>query len=305
MRINSRRKNNGFTLIETMLVAVIIAMVLYGTINFMTQRAEQARIDRSSLQMQQILNAGLAYYLQNSAWPPNIGCLQGSGGGLCTNAYLPNPFNSPWAGAAYTAGPGSNPALFTVSVTVEGAIKGAATAKALAGTLPLSNASGLVVTASVNIPGQNLNNARAVNFAGLYHQGACVPVPVCPVDPNSGVSMVPQIIVAPVQVSGVNDPSSSNVYPISSFTAYATGNATPPTNTSPPACTNSTVTPSCPALSAPYSAYWRVCMQVVTEKGDIQSTNTSSWGNYVTMLAITRCVVASEPSGTPITTWGN
>ena len=36
------------------------------------------------------------------------------------------------------------------------------------------------VTAQVTTPGQNLNNARSVNFVGIYHNGACVPVPNCP-----------------------------------------------------------------------------------------------------------------------------
>ena len=43
-----------------------------------------------------------------------------------------------------------------------------------------SSANTCEVVAAVNIPGQNLNNAGAVTFAGLYYHGGCVPVPQCP-----------------------------------------------------------------------------------------------------------------------------
>lgn len=317
MRTNRRFNSKGFTLVEVMLVLVIVAMAMYGAIRLVTQRAEQARIDRSSLQMQQILNAGLAYYLQNGYWPDSVSCLQG--GSSCTVTYLPSSFNSPWSANPYSAGPctstnfpngPNNPAMFCVSVDTVGAINGQATANILAGTLPLATVTGLNVTAYVNIPGQNLNNARAVNFAGLYHHGGCVPVPSCPVDPQTGITMIPQIMVVPVQVSGLNDPITGpnpNVYPISSFTAYATGNANPPTSTSPPLCTGQTALSMACTPEANVSAYWRVCMQIVTEKGDVATTNPGMdyWGHYVTMLAITRCAVNNEPAGSTFSVYGN
>ena len=186
------------------------------------------------------------------------------------------------------------------------------------------------IVASVNIPGQNLNNATAVNYGGLYHNGACVPAPTCPVDKN-GQTMNPEIMVVPVSVSGVNDqpqpPGSGNtpvVYPISSFSAYAQGDPTSKTgapitvtgSSGPPVCKSDTGTNticySDMQNGTPITSgkYWRVCLQVVTEKGPVSwgsdttaGTTNSSWGEYATILAITRCTPQSEPTGSGFNVW--
>ncbi|MBV9576287.1 MAG: prepilin-type N-terminal cleavage/methylation domain-containing protein [Gammaproteobacteria bacterium] len=308
----------GFTLIEMLLVLVVVSILIWSSVGYIQQRMQQARIDKTTAQMQQILNAGLSYYVANGSWPPTVSCLQGSGGGGCSGStvYLPTSITSPWSGGAYNVY--SSTSLFYVytTVTTLTAVNSGNIARIIAGSLPLAYVSAAVppaaatscgtgvtmcnVITSVNIPGQNINNARSVNFAGLYHHGACVPVPTCPVD-ASGNTMTPQVMVVPVSVSGVNDANTSNVYPISSFTAYATGPAA-----NPPACASTGATQT--ACSATYtsSTYWRACMQVVTEKGDVSVTNTGTtganiWGSKVTLLAITRCAVNNEPSGSPFT----
>ncbi len=325
----------GFTLIEILLVLVIISMIIYLGVGYVEQRALSARIDRTSLQMQQILNAGLAYYVANGNWPPNspnsaISYLQGS--------YLP-PQNvllqSPW-GQQYVAigSEGTPPAQFFVYTEVTAGKSTTSVANIIAGQLPMAyttseaptanappasgtacaaSATTCYVVSSVNVPGQNLNNASAVNFAGLYHHGGCVPVPTCPVDKN-GFQMTPEIMVVPVSVSGVNDPQSGNnppnVYPISSFTAYAVGDngASTPNGTSPPACDNNGSAPSCKTnlqTSGTAAAYWRVCLQVVTQQGNVVTTNSSQWGNLVTLMAITRCAIQNEPSGSDFSVFSN
>jgi hypothetical protein len=119
------------------------------------------------------------------------------------------------------------------------------------------------------------------------------------------------VFVVPVSVSGLNDSSgnpaatTTNLYPISSFTAYAT--AISAAGQDPVACTDISGTTdtsgyTCgekvgdyfPALS---QQTWRVCLQVVTQKGNVAQTNTSQWGNYVTLAAFTRCAIPGEPIG--------
>jgi prepilin-type N-terminal cleavage/methylation domain-containing protein len=328
---NSKHKREvGFTLIEILLVLVVVSMMIYGALLFYQQRTLQSHIDRTAAQMQQILNAALSYYLLNGAWPANIACLQGQGDPtLCKIAFLPAALVSPWGGVAYQTVASTDGALYYVYTTVSTVTAGSAPAiaESIAGSLPISYTSSdpgsattppnqttvckptmtsCTVAASVNIPGNNLNNARAINFAGLYRNGGCVPVPQCPVDYQSGYQMTPQIFVVPISVSGFNDSSGStqNVYPISSFTAYATG---PALAASVPSCTNksSTGSTSCGAISNanPTQQYWRACLQIVTEKGVLDTSSRPDWGDQVTVLAVTRCAVSNENAGSPFTVY--
>jgi prepilin-type N-terminal cleavage/methylation domain-containing protein len=321
MEVNMK-KQIGFTLIEMLLVLVIASMIIIMGIGYMQQRTQAMRNDRVSAQMQQILNAGLSYYVANGKWPVKISDLQSS------PAYLPATFKSPWGKGYFIA---NTPALFYAYTQIESAsTSGSAFANAsvIAGTLPLGytsretpiagsppSASSLcspgnrdcTVAASVNIPGQNLNNATAVNYAGLYHSGACVPAPECPVD-KDGKTMIPQIFVVPVQINGVNDnPSGTpNVYPISSFAAFAQtqfgGNPGP----KPQACPGSSSGNTCNisgGTPSPSDRYWRVCIAATTEKGSVSPTN-PNWGKYEgIVMAITRCAVNNEPTGSGFDVW--
>lgn len=331
--MRKQNRHGGFTLIEMLLVLVIAGMILYLMIGYVQQRSLSSRIDRASIQMQQILNAGLAYYVVNGSWPPTLNCLKGLGGSNCTGtvAYLPTTIKSPWGQDYEVSAPmvSGRPVLFYVytPITSAGITTGtaSATAQTIAGKLPLSYTSSSMslfgsppspstactasttncfVVSSVNIPGQNLNNAPAVNYAGLYKHGGCVPVPSCPVD-SRGNTMTPQIMVVPVSVSGINDPNSNNVYPISSFTAYAVG---PDTDANLSACQYGGTKVSCDPQNAVSNArYWRVCLQVMTDKGLVSQTNLGGynsnsypyypWGGNVTLMAITRCAITNEPSG--------
>jgi len=336
------KKAAGFTLIEMLLVIVIVGAIIYASAGYIQQKTMQMRIDRASTQMQQILNASMSFYITNGRWPTALAELQG--------VYLPPaavPLQSPWGGqyliSVYSPPPPANqnvppPQIYvSTPITATLATSGTATAAAnvIAGTLPLSYTTAATdgtkdqpptsdtpctvaspscsVVTSVNIPGQALNTARAVNFAGLYHHGACVPVPQCPVD-NQNKTMIPQIMVVPVSVSGLNDPSnpsgSNNIYPISSFAAYATGNK--PLDANPLNCNNSNVynggySNCTDANNGPSAtAYWRVCLQVVTEKGNAQLTNTTiNYGKNVTLMAITRCAVQNEPAGSSFQVFSN
>lgn len=358
MKTNDRMR--GFTLIEMLLVLTIISMVIYLGIGYIQQKSTSMRIDRASIQMQQILNAGLTYYIANGKWPD----LSSTGYQLTgTNDLQPNYFPSgtvanPFGGGNYYVMQGQGttsgsittppPYLYVITRIPGSASSGTAVAIAntLAGRLPLAytsttaptgagvpppndnscvggttNPSECYVVSMVNIPGQNLNNASAVNYAGVYHNGGCVPVPTCPVDAD-GNTMTPQIMVVPVAVSGSNDSQSTNVYPISSFTAYAmvttdgAGNAAP--NATPPACSTGSDTNCYSGVSGSTGTvittgkYWRVCLQVVTERGTVSwqtgsaatmtqpysnVTTANNWGATATLMAITRCAITNEPSG--------
>ena len=324
------RQNVGFTLLEMLLVLVIVAALLVIGMNYMQQKATAMRIDRTALQMQQILNAGLAYYVSNGKWP----CDPGQYGDtncsldrLKADNYLPNTsILSPWGqvismgvASAGSPSPTGQLANFYVYTKIPAINSSAVIANVIAGRLPMAYTTRAVtamppattpacssgincyVVTSVTIPGQNLNNASAINFAGIYNHGGCVPVPSCP------ASTTPQIMVAPASVSGFGTSATAptadaftgtppnatpNVYPISSFTAYATG-----PDAAPPSCDN--YVPACGGT--PSGLYWRVCAKIVTEKGTSNLTLLLSASNKladgITLIAFTRCAITGEPAG--------
>lgn len=354
MKKNKYKKLNGVTLVEMLLVLVIISMIILMSVGYLQQRTLAARIDRTATTMQQILNAALSYYVVNGTWPTSLACLQGVGGAPCTVQYLPNQLASPF-GQPYTLVPSTGtpaPLVYVYTPITSATASGTSVsiANILAGKLPLSYTTATTidantnlppndntcvvskggagspqtcyVVASVNIPGQNLNNATAVNYGGVYHNGACVPAPTCPVDKN-GQTMSPQILVVPVSVSGSTDQANPDrVYPISSFSAYALGDPNSATGapmtvtaaSGPPACQTDTAnSPNTKCYSDMQGGtaissgqYWRVCLKVVTEKGDVNwgsDMSKSNWGQYATILAITRCTPQTESFGSGFNVW--
>lgn len=308
----------GFTLIEMLLVLVIMAVILLAIASYTQQRTDALRRDRTVMQIQQIENAALAYYISQSTWPTNIAQLQLAG-------FLPRQttINNPY-GNSYFMNANNTTGTFAVCTEVLAGNPNTATATAqtIAGRLPMgfivdttpTDANCLpsqtprttcadnncTVVSVINIPGQNLNNARAVNFAGVYHHGGCVPVPACP-----GTNMTPAILAIPVSVSGMYS-NTTTIYPISSFTAYATapGNLNTP---GPSQCTNSAVPEACDlgsgGIASPTGMYWRVCLQIYTEKGLITASTNSIWASETGIVALTRCVPQNEPFGSSFSVW--
>jgi prepilin-type N-terminal cleavage/methylation domain-containing protein len=312
---------SGFTLMEMLLVMVIVSVIVVMGINYTTQKTEELRRDRAALQYQQILNAALAYYISTnaSAWP-TIAILK-------TNGYLPNlTLNNPWGNAYLTAT--VNNMFYVYSRVPSGTASLLSQANILAGRLPFAFATtssppatgslcaagsaACYVAAGVTIPGQNLNNARSINFANLYHHGACVPAPICP------ANMVQEVMAVPVSVAGVNDVGSSSIYAIHSFTAYAYGTyngggtnaplSTPDLAGDNVANCDNTAALACTGGSSggaidPSTSYWRVCLKVITSKGDVSATNPTQWAQYATILAVTRCAPVGEPYGSDFSVW--
>lgn len=347
------RKNlqKGFTLVELLLVIAIATSILGMFLGYTFQTGQQVRRDKAVMQIQQVINAALAFYTQNGRWPSKTGAtttttwiaLTNTGVELTDLQYLPAPttpptgtINSPYATPIYTSINATNNNFYVTTAmpkigTDNKNTSSVANANIIAGQLPfgvIANNTATTLTqtdpvplttlgcstttvpaacfvmTSVPPPGQNLNNARSINFAALYHGTACVPAPTCP------AGMIPQIFVVPTSVSGVNDPPTGcnppnrvtgckvNVYPISSYTAYAVGagygGSTSPGpnnylypgapyyytwgNNNMPSCTygktdlcfgrNNPLGTST-SVSVPTGYYWRVCLAVVTERGAV------------------------------------
>lgn len=337
----NKRHSKGFTLIEMLLVLVIVSGVIYIGAGYLQQRALSLRIDRTSGQMQQILNAGMSYYVNNTSNWPSAGALDGTNV-LQTGGYLPASMPSPWNGVAYQVY--ATTTNFYVSVKMPTTtLTSVNIAKTIAGTLPLSftDQSGSVTTsttpcttgsacyviASVNIPSQNLGNSQQVSFAGLYHSGACVPAPGCP----SGYTA--QAFAVPVAVNGYYtspDPASSpctatdksgcimTYYPLSGYTAYTTSDTPVDYATSKPVnCgTGSTTTGKCftdstnttEVNSGSGQKYWRVCISVTTSSGQVTIPGSGSmdnpWGQLTgTVMVMTRCQPPTENVGSQFTVW--
>jgi prepilin-type N-terminal cleavage/methylation domain-containing protein len=329
-----KNSTKGFTLIEMILVLGIIASIISMLVKYSFMRADQIRVDTAAVQMQQILNAGMAFYINNGYWPSQASATTPCGTVSSLkplqsppNDYLSANLNPPYNGASYGMNCSPNTGVFSVTLRfpAEGTSP-AAWIRILAGILPLATYTNNTVTSSVNIPGQNLNNARSVNFGNFYHQGGCVPAPTCP------ANMTPDIMVLPASLYGVNDaPGKTDYYPLYGFTAYAVGTAagisgqstaaaTPASPDQVADCNPSVTTPTqcnstCPASSpgsrstcTPISnstgtLYWRVCLIVRTEKGVVSQTADSTWGQYASLLAITRCVPVNESSGSDFSVW--
>lgn len=333
-----KQKQKGVTLIEILLVLAIMASLLILASGYMSSKISESRRDRMVLQMEQILNAGLAYYVNNGAWP-GAGVVD-SNNELEKNGYLPNTgtIMSPFS-YNYVVSSNTTNGTFSLCTTIPGTRNTPATggsgyytstieAGILAGRLPVAyvvdgalpssattcppsssspcNSESCTLVSQVNIPGQNLNNARSLNFGGAYHNGACVPAPVCP----GGTSMTQSIYVVPAAVSGNSD-GTSTVYPVSSFMAYAVGavSTSDPTKTdSAPTSPNNVsscvmsggkyVTMPCSSDVDPNGKYWRVCLFVVTENGIISTFGNPNWtAASGSVIAVTRCTPTNEPSG--------
>ncbi len=322
-------KPKGFSLLEMLLVMAIMSAILLMVVGYGTQRMEQFKRDKTALQMQQIMNAAMAYYTSQGKWPvaacdaaaTGLSVLQGAG-------YITaNMLKSPYATNYQISSQCSTGMLLLGTDALK-----ATNALIIGGSIPGGHVVGTTsVYGQINIPGQNLNNARSVNYAGIYSGGGCVPAPSCP------PGMSPSILVSPVSVSGINDAPtgctgglnspagcSGNVYPISSFTAFARGDAT-----GAPVLAGGSVSAGggpldCKVTAAPgamecnhalngvgnipfptgepnTTLYWRVCLSVITEKGRV-APGTDNQGRLMgSVLAITRCSPTNEsPAGSNI-----
>lgn len=322
----NKHKIQGVTLVEIMLVAAVVGMIMVMVVGFMQQKTEELRRNRVSMQIHSMLNAALTYYISNGTWPIRNDPYSG---GLGPYLRPPGPWFNPW-------GAGFDETNDTAAFYVCTDVKDQTTALMVSGTLPggyvspsgcrnpdgngaenytppagtCSPGHACYVVGSVNIPGQNLNNASAVNFAGTYHPNACVPAPECPVD-KDGNTMNLQIYAVPSSVSGEYDPG--NFYPITSYTAYVVGdsnNNQPIKPTSPDKVYPCDLTQNSPVPCSgdangdpngqgmdPNRKYFRVCLQINTSRGVVYIGSNQTWAKDMTIVAFTRCASTKEKAG--------
>lgn len=371
-----KREQQGYSLVELLLVAVIMGSLVVLFMNYQRTKARRTFVATTAAEMQQILAAAMAYYVSNppnpttnptqGGWPPPdlspghvgaISCLQGIVVPNCLpttpRKYLPNYLTASDANVnsvrpRYTIGVGmwsktlanlpSEPTFYLwakidsrsgfgridiVSQEIANQLPMAYTTSAQPiatnpGQLPVSpgsvdrppctaNSNSCYVVTGINAPAQVLNRNTSgasgaatspaiVRFAGVYKHGGCVPVPTCPGD-------TPRIYVVPTSVSGLSQSNGTvdpnTLYGIVSFSAYATASA-PVTTTpasGPAGCNNAAATPCNPAGAPEGTPHWRVCLQVITDQGVVSGTG---WGQYVDLLAFTRCSPATgELTGSP------
>lgn len=343
MNIHHRMKQRGFTLVEMLLVMVVISALFYMGIRYMDQKTRTERIDRTVTQMQQILNSSLAYYISQNAWP--VGATAWSSTSILQNAgfLTPGTFANPWAPvldtatypSSYSLGTDTQKKQLHVITYIGTGLLAAANARVIAGKLPLAQAcktfnkddttacaacavaaDPCYVVTSINIPGQNLNNAMSVNFAGLFHSGACVKAPTCPLS-----TMEPIIIVVPTAVAGITEaPTGTNcnannlqncqiiTQPVTSYIGYATAlHTSAGTTPAPNICGSTTTSADCLSDSngtkitnaVAGDKYWRVCIGIDTSNGRVSPTggNSNPWGQLSgTVSVFTRCALPNENS---------
>lgn len=104
-----KSKTKGFTLIELLFVIAIISVIAAAGMSIVKQRAQEAKVEKCALQMQQMLQAGMAYYVDNNCWPHEAKCA--SGAPDFATHYIPvGTTINPWGeqlNYQYTATPGS------------------------------------------------------------------------------------------------------------------------------------------------------------------------------------------------------
>ena len=140
-------KKKGFSLIEIMLVLGIVSSILVMLIRVALIQASQASVNVAAIQIQQVLNAGMAFYITNGYWPSqtsaSAACGQAASISTLQNAnYLPLYFNPPYIGATYTVSCNASSGTFSVTLTLPVTYPNATAITAMiAAKVPLSSTS--------------------------------------------------------------------------------------------------------------------------------------------------------------------
>lgn len=169
-RFSKNKKNFGFTLIELLFVIAIIGVVFSIGLSLTRGKAEQFKIEKTALQMEQILQGAMAFYVDNGCWP-NMKT------GKCKDIinfdpYLPVGGNrDPWGNMYVFAAPPDAPNKFRVTDTLGAGAPWGNIVERIAALLP--NAAAIttdgkkVVYAEVAIPGVANNNSDTIKLMGI------------------------------------------------------------------------------------------------------------------------------------------
>ncbi|MBI5447770.1 MAG: type II secretion system protein [Gammaproteobacteria bacterium] len=95
------KKNQGFTLLELMMVILLMTVMMIATFRTMQEKAAAMQVQRATQDVQAILSGAQEYYLTQNVWPgsdgENLAQTQLAGGGYISSTLL----NSPW-GTTYS-----------------------------------------------------------------------------------------------------------------------------------------------------------------------------------------------------------
>lgn len=148
---DSYSENSGFTLIELVMAIAVAALIAVGTIPYMQAKVQVLRAEKTAAEMKTWLEAGLAYYSANTAWPADQNVL------VAAEYATANDLLNPW-GNPYTVRP--NGANLEVTTTF-GNHANIGVEK-----LPNAVATGMSVTARVVVPGVETAHERLLNRYG-------------------------------------------------------------------------------------------------------------------------------------------
>jgi prepilin-type N-terminal cleavage/methylation domain-containing protein len=194
--MNIKNKKSGFTLIELIFVLAIIGVTLTLGLSYITKLAERTKEKTTALQMQQILQAGMTYYVKNNKWPDD-----GTSASIDTfGSYIPaisRLDTNPWGKNSYVwSGQTSGGMLFSVSTDVSNAYAAAR----IMSLLPNASVSGSTVKAEITIPGQ----AQAAEHGYIMRVG------VVPTITSESSSMKKDNASSPFLVMNAADATSCN-----------------------------------------------------------------------------------------------
>lgn len=225
-------KQRGFTLLELLLVISLIAVMTMVGMSAYQLQMRNFNIDKTSLQMQQWLQAGMSYYVDCNAWPANTALLMGQqplpstcgakAGQLIQ--YLPagSDTDGPWNSNKYVVVTAPSSEYFEIQTTLKnlGSRKNAETiGQSIAARLPNAQANYAQlsqeenIVAQVNIPGQALDSSNLI-IEGIYYLTTtnATPIKTVPIPQNCPVGLVPSVYAS---LGGLEPPvapdSGSNV----------------------------------------------------------------------------------------------
>lgn len=143
-------KAKGFTLLETLLVLAILAVLVTAGLSYYQQKVLYFKVDKTVLQMEQIAEAAIQYHTDKSQWPTKAEDFA-----PYTDPNILN--NCPWypnTAQCYEIEQGGDSPMFKLSVTIPpsyGSTKQQNIATMIASRLPVASVSSGTVTDTVNI----------------------------------------------------------------------------------------------------------------------------------------------------------
>lgn len=100
MYLTNIMSKKAFTIIEMLLVIAILGVLAMLGLRYIAKQSEQNKVSKASLQVQQFLQAGLAYQAEKGAWPI---CSDNTPTGDFMTNYVPNMTENlnPWGTDSY------------------------------------------------------------------------------------------------------------------------------------------------------------------------------------------------------------